>query len=119
MKTVFSVGFAVLLGGALIAPVTKAESNKIASGMGHDLAERLCARCHLVESGQTNPPAYVGGPAFRTIANSPHVTVQSMREHLETTHSNDMIPLAMPNPGLSEDELVKIISYIISLHSQP
>jgi hypothetical protein len=118
MKTILSVGFAVLLGGISIAPVTRAEPNDIASGLGHGLAERLCTRCHLVEPGQTNPPDHVGGPAFQTVANSPRVTVRSLRKHLETTHSNDMIPLAMPNPELSEDELIKIISYIISLRAQ-
>jgi hypothetical protein len=121
MKAIFSVsiGFLVLLSGVSIAPITNAKPNNIASAMGHGLAESLCTTCHLVEPGQTNPPDHVGGPAFQTVANRPKVTERSLRKHLQTTHSNDMIPLAMPNPGLSEDELIKIISYIVSLHTQP
>jgi cytochrome c2 len=85
--------------------------------MGHDLAQRLCSGCHLIEPGQTNPPDHVGGPAFQAVANRPNVTQQTLRKHLRTTHSNSMIPLAMPNPQLSEDELVKVIAYIISLRT--
>jgi hypothetical protein len=91
-----------------------AASNKVASGMGHDLAVHLCTSCHLVEPGQANPGDHVGGPSFQSVAR-PDVTEKSLRRHLRTTHSNAMIPLAMPNPQLTEDELVKIIDYLISL----
>lgn len=104
------------LAGALLgsAPASAA-SNKIVSGMGHDLAVHLCTSCHLVEPGQTNTAGHVGGPSFQTVANRPTVTEDSLRRHLRTTHSNAMIPLAMPNPQLTEDELVKVIDYVISL----
>lgn len=119
MNRTASLTIAVLVAsGAMAAPAALADSNKIASGMGHDLAQHLCSACHLVEPGQTNPPGHVGGPAFQTVADRPNVTVRSLRRHLRTTHSNAMIPLAMPNPQLSEDELVKIITYITSLHTQ-
>ena len=112
---------ATLASSALIAGVLMsnlpalAASNKVSSGMGHDLAVHLCTSCHLVEPGQVNPPGHVGGPSFQTIADRPDVTEQSLRKHLRTTHSNSMIPLAMPNPQLTEDELIKIIDYLISL----
>ena len=92
--------------------------NKVASGMGHDLAQRLCTSCHLIEPGQTNPPGHVGGPSFQSVADRPDVTVEGLRKHLKTTHSNEMIPLAMPNPQLTQDQLVKIIAYIVSLRQQ-
>ncbi len=103
--------FAVLA----IAPMSYAASNVVVPGMGHDLAQRLCTSCHLIEPGTVNAPDHVGGPAFQSVADQPKVTERSLRRHLRTTHTNAMIPLAMPNPQLSEDELIKIIGYIISL----
>jgi cytochrome c2 len=106
------------LGLVMVAPASLAESN-VASGLGHDLAQKLCSSCHLVEPGQANPPNHVGGPSFQSVANRPDVSIGGLRKHLKTTHSNAMIPLAMPNPALTEDELVKIIAYILSLRQQP
>jgi cytochrome c2 len=106
---------AVLAGVLLASAPTGAASNKIVSGMGHDLAAHLCTSCHLVEPGQADTADHVGGPSFQSVANRPNVTEKSLRQHLRTTHSNAMIPLAMPNPQLTEDELVKIIDYLISL----
>jgi hypothetical protein len=115
MKTFACVGLALILGGAACAAPSRAASTGVATGMGHDLAQRLCTSCHLIEPGAVDSPDHVGGPAFQTVANQPKTTERSLRRHLRTTHTNAMIPLAMPNPQLSEDELIKIISYIISL----
>jgi hypothetical protein len=110
----------VVLAGALFSSATSsAANNGVVSGMGHGLAERLCTMCHLVEPGATNPPGNVGGPAFQDVANQPDITEKSLRRHLRTTHSNSMIPLAMPDPQLTEDEVIKIIDYILSLKTQP
>ncbi len=108
---------ALALGISTIAPLTFA-ADKVAPGLGHDLAQKLCASCHLIEPGQSNPPGHVGGPAFQTVANRPDITVETLRTHLKTTHSNSMIPLAMPNPQLTEDELNKTVVYILSLRQQ-
>jgi mono/diheme cytochrome c family protein len=117
LKTAFST--AMLLGFAAATPAALADSSKVASGIGHDLAQKLCTMCHLIEPGQVNPPGHVGGPSFQSIADRPNLTAEHLRTHLRTTHSNSMIPLAMPNPQLTEDELVKIIAYVLSLHHQP
>jgi mono/diheme cytochrome c family protein len=105
--------FFLALGGLSLS--AQAASNNISSGMGHDLAQAKCSGCHLVEPGQKNPPDHVGGPAFQTIAGEPDITAENLRKHLTTTHSNKIIPLKMPNPGLSQDELNKIIDYLMSL----
>ena len=105
----------VITGALLSSAPAWAASNKIVSGMGHDLAVHLCTSCHQVEPGQADTAGHVGGPSFQSVANRPNVTEKSLRQHLRTTHSNAMIPLAMPNPQLTEDELVKIIDYLISL----
>lgn len=108
------------LGGAFvaalaIAPGAGAASDKVVSDMGHELAKHYCTGCHLVDPGQSNPPGHVGGPAFQTVADQTGTTKESLRKHLQTTRSNPIIPLKMPNPDLTDDELVKIVSYILSL----
>jgi len=94
-----------------------AVSDRLSSGMGHDLSQTICTSCHLIEPGQKNPPDHVGGPAFQEVANRPDITAAKLREHLLTTHANGMIPLGMPNPHLSQDQQNKIIDYILSLKS--
>lgn len=93
----------------------QAVSDRLTSGMGHDLAHTVCTSCHLIEPGQKNPPDHVGGPSFQEVADREGLTEAKLREHLRTTHSNSMIPLSMPNPHLSQDEQNKIIDYILSL----
>ena len=92
-----------------------AVSDRLTSGMGHDLAQARCTSCHLIEPGQKNPPDHVGGPAFQEIADRPEVTAAKLRAHLKTTHTNSIIPLSMPNPQLSQDAINKIIDYLLSL----
>jgi mono/diheme cytochrome c family protein len=108
------LGSILILGVFSIAPVSRADSD-IVPALGHGLAQRLCTSCHLIEPGAVNPPDHVGGPTFQSIADQPKSTERSLRRHLRTTHTNAMVPLAMPNPQLSEDELIKIIAYIVSL----
>jgi mono/diheme cytochrome c family protein len=117
MTTTFLIASVLILGAVVAAPASRGASNAIVPGMGHDLAQRVCSSCHLIEAGQANPPDHVGGPAFQTVADLPKTTRRTLRRHLRTTHSNAMIPLAMPNPQLSEDELIKIVDYIVSLRA--
>jgi len=92
-----------------------AVSDRLSSGMGHDLAQTLCSSCHMIEPGQKNPRGHVGGPTFQQIADRRDLTAGKLREHLLTTRATSVIPLSMPNPNLSDDELNKIIDYITSL----
>ena len=115
IRTANIIIFSLALGGLPLS--AQSAPNKISSGMGHDLAQMMCASCHLIEPGQTNPPDHVGGPTFQSIADRPHVAAAKLREHLLTTHTNALIPLSMPNPELSQDEINKIIDYILSLKS--
>ena len=112
MKTVLL--FAVASLGAAIVPASAwADANSVAAGMGHDLARKYCAGCHKVEPGATAQPP--GPPAFQAVADRPDTTRESLRHHLQTTHSTGIIPLSMPNPKLTDDELNKVVSYILSL----
>jgi mono/diheme cytochrome c family protein len=107
------------LASLMVAGQAGAATDRVAAALGHDLAQQFCTTCHLIEAGQKNPPGHVGGPSFQTVADRPDTTRESLRHHLTMTHTNAMIPLQMPNPQLSEDELVKIISYLMSLKTQP
>jgi mono/diheme cytochrome c family protein len=105
--------FSLTLGALSLS--AHAEPNKVASGMGHDLAQVKCSSCHLIEPGQKNAPDHVGGPSFQTVADRPGTTEATLRKHLQTTHASGIVPLSMPNPNLSQDELNKIIHYLVSL----
>jgi hypothetical protein len=113
IRTARNLMFTLALGGLPLS--AHAAANKISSGLGHDLAQAKCSTCHLIEPGQKNPPDHVGGPAFQTVADRPDVTAATLRQHLQTTHASKIIPLSMPNPNLSQDELNKIIDYLLSL----
>jgi mono/diheme cytochrome c family protein len=106
---------AVLMGTWGIAPLAIADSTKLVSSLGHDLAQHYCSSCHLIERGQKNPVDFVGGPAFQAVANRPDTTKESLLTHLRTTHANKLVPLQMPNPRLTHDETVKIVTYLLSL----
>ena len=108
------VTLGVFLGIAGGASPSLAESN-VAADMGRGLAERTCANCHEVEPNQAKPAENPGAPKFVDVANRPGTTPDSLREHLKRTHSNKIIPMGMPNPGLSDDETTKIVAYIMSL----
>ena len=117
-RTSTRLAASALVSASLLTAVSAlADTNTVASGMGRELAAHLCSACHLTEPGKSNPPDHVGGPAFQTVADRPDVTAKTLRTHLRQTHTNAMIPLAMPNPQLTEDELVKIIAYITSLRA--
>ena len=114
MKSV-SLFVVVSLCAGLAPAFAWADTNSVASGMGRGLAEKYCSGCHKVEPGETAPPP--GPPAFQAVADRPTTTPETLRHHLQTTHSSGVIPLSMPNPKLTDDELAKIVSYILSLHS--
>ncbi len=104
---------------AVAAPSAFADPNSVVPGMGHDLAQHFCSSCHVIERGMQNPPDFVGGPSFQSVADRPDTTRKSLLHHLHTTHANKVLPLSMPNPRLTDDETVKIVSYLLSLKQQP
>ncbi len=116
MKTKYIALLSLALG--VLPAAAHAAENKVSSGMGHDLAQALCSNCHMIEPGQTNPPGHVGGPAFQDVANRPGVDREMLRTHLATTHTNAVIPLSMPNPNLTHDEMGKILDYLVSLKTK-
>jgi mono/diheme cytochrome c family protein len=84
---------------------------------GRELAEKACSPCHLIssmspvqEKGPSRP-----GPPFEEIAKGPKPTLDALRIFLLSTQSTVSHPGAMPNPGLTEEQIRLIASYLSSL----
>ena len=90
-------------------------ADKAVIQMGKGLAERLCASCHTVSADQYKRGENPASPQFQDIANRPGVTSQSLEKFLKTTQHRQFIGLSMPNPQLSDDEMTKVLAYILSL----
>jgi mono/diheme cytochrome c family protein len=95
----------ILLTAASILGATSA----IAADADHgaDLAERWCASCHVVRSGQTHASADV--PSFASIARRPDFATERLAFFLLDPHPK------MPNFPLSRAEATDIAAYIASL----
>lgn len=95
------------LGGASAADDVRA---------GHILSLKLCTPCHLVEPGQEmtpilRPPA----PPFRSIANRPGMTAESLRHFLSDSHRSFDRLGDMPNAQLTDDQVRQAAAFVISL----
>ncbi len=85
------------------APSALAEGDTVA---GLDVARQVCATCHVVEDAGQGSDAV---PSFRTIANTPNMTDETLRALV--IHPNPR----MPDPQLSNQEVANIVAYIKSL----
>ncbi len=86
-----------------VAPSAAYDSDK-----GRELAERLCAVCHLNEGqGENHGPS--GVPGFHAIANRPHQTHDAIVRWLRSK------PGMMPDHHLSWDEADSLAAFIMSL----
>ena len=75
---------------------------------GRALAQRLCARCHMHE-GQGEKQGPMGVPSFDAIANRPNQSLRGILVWLKSA------PPMMPNHHLTQDEMIDIADFIISL----
>lgn len=79
---------------------------------GRLFAGKLCARCHDVRrNGDLSP--LPEAPAFQTMADTPAITQLSLRVFLQTPH------VLMPDLHLTAEERDDVISYILSLKTNP
>jgi mono/diheme cytochrome c family protein len=81
---------------------------------GESIARQRCAACHVVAHDEqyTVKP----GPDFADIASRPGVSATSVQHFITTTHWDvDKLPMSMPNPMLSNDDIRAVSSYILSL----
>jgi mono/diheme cytochrome c family protein len=79
---------------------------------GRELAEALCAGCHLNE-GQGEKQGPMGIPGFGAVANRHGQTLEGIVNWL-----NSMPPM-MPDHKLTQDEMFALAAYIMSLRDRP
>jgi cytochrome c553 len=79
---------------------------------GRELAQRLCATCHMAP-GQGEKRSSAEIPGFYAIARRPNQTEQGIVEWLRS------VPPMMPNHHLSQDEMVSLSQFIMSLREEP
>lgn len=77
---------------------------------GRQLAEALCARCHL-GPGQGEKQGATGIPGFRAIANRPGYREPDIVRWLRS------VPPMMPDHHLSQDEMHALAAYIATLRT--
>lgn len=92
------------------ATVIPAHADEEAVAKGRDLAERLCATCHL-NPGQMEKSGEDGIPGFRAIARRPDQTIDGIMAWLRS------VPPMMPDHRLSQDEMEAIAQFILTLDS--
>jgi mono/diheme cytochrome c family protein len=105
---------AVTLLAALCTAITAVGAAALAGEFeaGRDLAQKLCARCHLNEGqGEKMAPSEI--PGFRAIANRPGTSEESIVAWLRS------LPEAMPNHHLSQEEMESLAIFIFSLRARP
>jgi mono/diheme cytochrome c family protein len=81
------------------------------------LALQACTGCHVVSVDQRFAPLLPGALDFREIANRPNVTAASLRR---TIAALPLVPRKgrMANPHLTDDELVDVAAYIMTLRGR-
>lgn len=79
---------------------------------GRELAERLCANCHL-NPGQGEKVGASGIPGFKAVANRPSQTVEGIEAWLRS------IPPMMPNHHLTREEISVLAAFVMSLRDRP
>lgn len=84
--------------------------------VGKELAMKVCSPCHVIPSHPIQEQASrPSGPPFEEIAKGSKATPEALRVFLFSTHRNVSHPGAMPNPGLTEEEVQLISAYLTSL----
>lgn len=92
-----------------IAPLDASGQSAITAERGRELAERLCANCHLVDATTQKSAVPAGVPTLRAIANSPGQTGQRIFNALIVPHP------PMPDTKLTVEEIWSIVSYLDEL----
>ena len=79
---------------------------------GHAVAQRLCSRCHQVESAGDSPNS--ASPPFRVLAQRyDEVTLGKKLDDILTGHYQ------MPPTHVSNDEIDSLVAYLESLRGDP
>jgi mono/diheme cytochrome c family protein len=84
---------------------------------GQQTARIVCSQCHVVGPDQEfSPEIDVSAPAFEDIARRHTTSEQSLERFISKTHwDGQTIPITMPAPGLTRQEIISVARYIMSL----
>lgn len=87
---------------------------------GKQIARQRCSACHVVAGAQEFPPLlHSQEPGFAEIANRPSTTNKSIQKFITTTHwDGKTIPMTMPDPMLTPEQVMAVSRYIMSLRKQ-
>jgi mono/diheme cytochrome c family protein len=98
----------VALSAALLAPTPSLAQDADDVRHGREIAQTICAACHVVAKGQLVSPNSEA-PPFPVLAATPGMTTIALTAALLTSHRQ------MPNIILQPDERRDVIAYILSL----
>jgi mono/diheme cytochrome c family protein len=86
---------------------------------GEQLARIACSACHIVERDPESPSLlYDPAPRFEEIANRPGTSEQSLQRFITTTHwDGETMPMTMPKPELTKQQVASLSRYIMSLRN--
>jgi mono/diheme cytochrome c family protein len=103
------------------ATLAKAEDSQDSIAAGRQLALQVCSVCHVVAPNQEFAPGLEQRtPSFEDIANKPDMSAEFLRKFITTTHWDEKtIPMTMPNPMLTDEQITQVSSYILSLRKHP
>jgi mono/diheme cytochrome c family protein len=83
---------------------------------GRQIADRVCWICHVTgTNSEFSPILRVPGPDFHVTAARPDMTAASLTAFLHTAHRTEDKPYTMPDPGLNDEMIGAVVSYILSL----
>jgi mono/diheme cytochrome c family protein len=84
---------------------------------GHDIANVICAACHIIGATQEETPILRNpAPDFRMIANQPGTTKEQLTAFLRVKHAKGLD--SMPPPLLSDEMTDAVTDYILSLRTR-
>jgi len=91
-----------------------------AAARGESLARLVCSACHIVASDQAPRHLPAEAASFSEIANRPGTNEQALRKFIATTHWDmKSVPVTMPNPMLTDQQVRDVARYILSLRGPP
>ncbi len=98
-----------------LASMANAEDARVTTG--RQLALEVCSVCHVVAPDQPFAPRLdQRTPSFEEIANRPDTSAEFISHFIKTTHWDEKtIPITMPDPMLTDDQISRVVSYILSL----
>ena len=104
--------------GGTVAAADPVQDPQLRSGA--QLARIACSGCHLVAPDPEAPsPLRNSGPRFVDIANRPGVSEKSLQRFISTTHwDGESMPMKMPKPELTAQQVAALARYIMSLRQR-